>query len=431
MDKFNTFLKMFYAPLAGMRDARERLSIFGASLVALVAAIIYELFTQAPYIHGLLQFTSTQSAFAVFTVALGATHRLLFVGLVFVPVLIFAANLFERRGSLRVVVGQEYASLASVVLMAWAAASVVALPVLALLRASGVEQAVIAQNLEQIALWRDQIPGIENFATPQYVAQSLASQLRLIFFAIWAAFATREVFRLPVLKTITVVALGSILMFPLTAVLYPIFRFVIGSPLLLIFLFIFLRGYFTELTRAQRARADFRQNLESATLNPADASAHYNLGLIHLERKELTEARERFTRAVEIDPEETDSHFRLGHISRLEGKYPEAIEHFGQVVTQDQTHAQHEIWREIGATYLAAAQHEDATDALERFLDHRSTDPEGLYLQGRALAALDRPSEAREFMQRCVEAVRSAPAYKYRMEKRWMTEAQAFLRSQA
>ncbi len=31
-------------------------------------------------------------------------------------------------------------------------------------------------------------------------------------------------------------------------------------------------------------------------------------------------------------------------------------------------------------------------------------------------------------MQRCVEAVRTAPAYKYRAEKRWLNEAQQFLR---
>ena len=41
------------------------------------------------------------------------------------------------------------------------------------------------------------------------------------------------------------------------------------------------------VTRNQRARESFKQNLEAATLNPADASAHYNLGLIHQQRSEL------------------------------------------------------------------------------------------------------------------------------------------------
>jgi tetratricopeptide (TPR) repeat protein len=185
-----------------------------------------------------------------------------------------------------------------------------------------------------------------------------------------------------------------------------------------------------EAQRTQRARASFRQNLEAATLNPADASAHYNLGLLHQQRKEYGEARTRFLRAVEIDPEETDAHYQLGRIARAEGRLPEAVEHFGQVVSRDDSHAQHEVWREVGATYLAAGQFADAQDALERFLDRRQVDPEGLYLMGRAAAGLGDLRSARQWMQQCVEAVRTAPAYKYRADKRWLNEAQQFLRTQ-
>ena len=48
---------------------------------------------------------------------------------------------------------------------------------------------------------------------------------------------------------------------------------------------------------------------------------------------------------------------------------------------------------------------------------------------GRAYYGQGRLREAKEWMQRCVEAVRTAPAYKYRTEKRWLNEAQQFLRS--
>src|SRR5918999_62621 len=164
----------------------------------------------------------------------------------------------------------------------------------------------------------------------------------------------------------------------------------LASPFLLVLAFLLVRGYLTDAMRTQRARASFRQNLEAATLNPADASAHYNLGLIHLDR-----------------------------ISRSEGKLSEAIEHFGRVVERAPDHAQHEVWREIGATYLAAGQFADAHDALEKFLDRRPSDPEGLYLQGRALAGMGRRREAADLMLACIEAVRTAPAYKYRTEKRW------------
>jgi tetratricopeptide (TPR) repeat protein len=205
----------------------------------------------------------------------------------------------------------------------------------------------------------------------------------------------------------------------------------LASPFLLLLAFLLLRGYFTDAMRTQRARASFRQNLEAATLNPADASAHYNLGLIHLDRKELAEARARFRRAVEIDDEETDAHYQLGRISRTEGKLAEAIEHFGRVVARAPDHSQHEVWREIGATYLEAGQFPDAHDALEKFLGRRQSDPEGLYLQGRAMAGMGRRREAADLMRACIEAVRTAPAYKYRTEKRWLNEAQQFLRTHA
>ena len=55
-------------------------------------------------------------------------------------------------------------------------------------------------------------------------------------------------------------------------------------------------------------------------------------------------------------------------------------------------------------------------------------DPEGLYLIGRAYAGLGDQQEATSSMQACIDAVKTAPAYKYRTEKRWLNEAQQFLK---
>jgi tetratricopeptide (TPR) repeat protein len=194
-------------------------------------------------------------------------------------------------------------------------------------------------------------------------------------------------------------------------------------------IFLLLRGYVSEITRTQRARESFRQNLEAATLNPADASAHYNLGLIHQQRGELDAARERFERAVQIDEEEIDAHYQLGRIARQQKRLTDAIRHFEQVVSRDPSHAQNEIWREVGATYIAAGQFEDARNALERFIERRPSDPEALYLMGRAHAGLGHRREAASSMQACIEAVKTAPAYKYRAEKHWLNEAQQFIKS--
>jgi molybdopterin synthase catalytic subunit len=49
---------------------------------------------------------------------------------------------------------------------------------------------------------------------------------------------------------------------------------------------------------------------------------------------------------------------------------------------------------------------------------------------GRAHAGLGHRREAADAMRACIDAVKTAPAYKYRTEKRWLNEAQQFLRSQ-
>src|SRR5437016_11842234 len=172
-------------------------------------------------------------------------------------------------------------------------------------------------------------------------------------------------------------------------------------------LFFLLRGYFSGIVTTQRARAAFKQNLEAATINPRDSSAHYNLGLIHQQRGELDQARERFQRAIEIDGEELDAHYQLGRIARAQNRLAEAIGHFEQVVQSDQSHAQHEIWREIGATYIAAGQYSDARDALERFLDRRLNDPQALYLIGPTPAVPGNQREAASPITTSIDAVQT------------------------
>jgi tetratricopeptide (TPR) repeat protein len=365
---------------------------------------------------------------------------LLAVGLFFVPIVIFVANLFERRASFRVVVQQEYAALASTMFYGWAAASIASLPLAALSRASGIEARTSLEAAERLRRMTQDARAAGEQADPRQVNEVLALSLPFLLalllspslvFTVWATVAVREVFRFSWVRAAAVVALSAALMLPAMFVIAFLFSTIFGSPFLLLLMFFLLRGHFGEVMRAQRARASFKQNLEASTLNPADASAHYNLGLIHLSRKELDPARERFQRAAEIDADEVDSHYQLGRIARMQNRYGDAIAHFSEVVTRDPAHAQHEIWREIGATYLAAGQHGDALDALERFLERRQSDAEGLYLKGRALAGVGRAREAVEAMRACVEAVKTSPAYKYRTDKRWLNEAQQFLRTQA
>jgi len=432
-DWLRPLLLMFYAPARGMAEARDRAPLGQAALLALLLQVAHTVYSQWRELAALAQ---RFGAWAAVSVLFTSSGYLLLVALVFVPVAIFFANLFERRAGFGLLLRQEYGATASTIFYAFAAACLLALPLAYAAKATGLESFVYDSTP---ALWEaskhawtqrpsDEEVRLASDALPRLLLWQLIQPVTL--FSLWAVAAVRAVFRLDWWRSLLVVVLSGVLTFFAQPLLF-IFSTLLASPFLALLVFFLLRGYFGEVMRGQRARASFRQNLEAATLNPADASAHYNLGLLHMQRREYEEARARFLRAVEIDPEETDAHYQLGRIARAQARLPEAIQHFGEVVARDDSHAQYEIWREVGATYLAAGQFADARDALRRFLDRRASDPEALYLMGRTSFGLGNLREAREWMTACVEAVRTAPAYKYRADKRWLNEAQQFLRTQA
>ena len=423
---------IFYAPLRGIREVRDRGGLLPAFICAYLSQLLY-LFA--------IQWLSGDRAFLTHpSVILGnlfhAATALLPFAIVLVPLIALVANLFDRRGSFGLVLQQEYASLASVIFYVLIAANLMAILIATFFHFSGVQAAYVAssmQSAEQIksmfnlpAEVRAQLD--QELRNPAFIAGSLFRTVKIALFTIGALETIRKVFRLSILRSLAVLGLTYAAAFALSPVWTLLFTTVVGSPFLLLMMFFLLRGYFGSVVSTQRARGAFKQNLEAATINPRDSSAHYNLGLIHQTRSELDQARERFQRAIDIDPDETDAHYQLGRIARSQNRFAEAIGHFEQVVQRDQYHSQNEIWREIGATYIAAGQFADARDALQKFLERRENDPQGLYLMGRAHAGLGDQQEAASSMQACINAVKTAPAYKYRAEKRWLHEAQQFLK---
>jgi tetratricopeptide (TPR) repeat protein len=423
---------IFYAPARGLREVRDRAPLAPAALVALISHAVFFFCVTLLFLRYL---SNPRSPATIFAVILESASSLVILALVFCPLALFLSNLFERRASFRLRLQQDYAPLASTMFYCLTASSLIATILTLAATISGVQPTMANRILDGMLSQRDQLPPEilplieQGIVRPGMVATMLSVMVLLFIFGIWAMVGVRVVFRLSWLQSAIVVFISSTLLIPAYR-LIPIVGMLLASPFLLVMVFLLLRGYFTEITRNQRARETFKQNLEAATLNPADASAHYNLGLIHQQRGELDAARERFERAIQIDEDEVDAHYQLGRIARTQKRFADAIKNFEQVVARDASHSQHEIWREVGATYLAAGQFDDARDALERFLEHRPSDPEALYLMGRAHAGLGHRREAASLMQACIEAVKTAPAYKYRADKRWLNEAQQYLRTQ-
>lgn len=232
-------------------------------------------------------------------------------------------------------------------------------------------------------------------------------------------------------QSVAVVALSWLSPFA-AAFLWGPLHFLLGwiaSPFFLFYAWYFLGGEIGSLGDGLRTWQNFRRNLEAATVNPHDAEAQYQLGLIAQERRQYSEAIERFSKAVTIQPAETDAHFQLGRIAREQGRLNDALGHFQTVLDLDEKHRQSEILRELGALYREAGQFEHAANELAVYVERRPYDAEGLYHYGRALEGLGRNAEAVEIYRRCEEAVSTAPRYVRRLVARWGRLAQKALRN--
>jgi len=307
------------------------------------------------------------------------------MAVLYIPCLILLAVMTGSVGSFSVVIRRDYGPLLTCALMAWAAAH---LPfALAGLAFHGARTALI--------FW----------------------MLSAIYFGLLMALALRMLFAIDLKKGLLLAGLGA-LSFSVQARLFGVVSPYMFSPFLLYYAFNMFRGDLGDIGFSWRQRQGFRRSMEAATINPRDASAHYQLGLVFQYRRQYAEAIARFEQAVKVDHEETDAHFQLGKIALEQGRLQDAINHFGVVLSQDDKHARSEVWREVGATYLAASMFAEAKDALATFIERRCYDPEGLFYYGKALERLGDREGAREAFLRCVEAVKTMPHYRHG-DRKW------------
>jgi tetratricopeptide (TPR) repeat protein len=202
----------------------------------------------------------------------------------------------------------------------------------------------------------------------------------------------------------------------------------LASPMVLYFGYLLFAQDLRLLSGGLSSRQSLRRHLEASTLNPRDGDAHYQLGLIYQQRRNYTEAIPRFERAIEIDPSDPDPHYQLGRVFLEQKRFEDARRCFAAAAALNDKHSSSDVWRDLGAADLELGNTQQALAELEKYVDRRNYDPEGLYLLGRAFKTLGRNPEARSAFERCVEAVQTLPSQRRRQTAKWKGLAQSELR---
>ncbi|MET0753023.1 MAG: tetratricopeptide repeat protein [Pyrinomonadaceae bacterium] len=329
----------------------------------------------------------------------GFFQPILALSIFYVPAAILLMCIFGGIGNFGVIFRRDYGTLATCALMAWTAAH-------------------LPFAVAGILLYST------NVSPEIYLAMWMASS---VLFGVFMIFALRVVLGVNYVAAVLTVCVAW-LAFSLG--MY-IFRYIspwMFSPFLLFYAFIYLGGYLGGEVRGFsnnfRQKQNFKRFLHNATVNPNDADAHVQLALIYLQRRQDEKALEHLGKAIEIDKEEIDANYELGKIARKKGNLPEAIQHFSIVVEQNDKYALSEIWREIGASYLQTNMLKEAREALEKFVERRLVDAEGLYYLGKVLKAQGEPEKAREIFTQAVESAQTSPDFRRREVKHWSKLAQ-------
>ncbi|MCI0435120.1 MAG: tetratricopeptide repeat protein [Gemmatimonadetes bacterium] len=165
------------------------------------------------------------------------------------------------------------------------------------------------------------------------------------------------------------------------------------------------------------ARKSVRDRVEGwqhlVRLNPADASAHANLGAFHQSQRNLDSAAYHYRQAVAAEPDYAAAHYNLGIVLEARGEQDAAERHYREALRTRPDHAA--THNNLGNVLLAQGKLDEAAQHFERALALAPDQPEPHANHGRLLWQQGRTAEAMQSFRRAVDVQPDAPAARFNL----------------
>src|SRR5690349_14176161 len=246
IDWLRLLLMIFYAPVRGMREVRDRSSLAPNALLAVLSQLGFNILCRR---YGAVPMVPPRGG--LLSVITEPAMPAILIAVVLVPILTLVTNMFERRGSFRVVITQEFAPVAGSLLYVLTAANAFGILIAAFLHYTGIQAQYIANMIQQADQVRAMFPAGPEFdqsaellKNPGIVADQLFRTPRLLVFFIGMVLAVKDAFRMSLTRSLAVTVLSSFAFMFVGPIVEQLLSSVMGSPFLLFFAFMLLRGYF-------------------------------------------------------------------------------------------------------------------------------------------------------------------------------------------
>ena len=186
-----------------------------------------------------------------------------------------------------------------------------------------------------------------------------------------------------------------------------------------------LRGFFQGFGRRSRI-----QKVETNILDNPSPANYEELGELYRDQKQYEKAREAFTNAIAARSDSIYTFYSRALCSLGLNDLAGAIPDFERVVTADR---KFDYYRAAGLLADAYARTGELERANPLFAEvtQISTTPETLYNYASFLKTVNRPDEAREWVQKLQAKKRTLPRYMQRRERPWFRKGKALLKELA
>jgi tetratricopeptide (TPR) repeat protein len=249
--------------------------------------------------------------------------------------------------------------------------------------------------------------------------------VRSILVIVYTFWAIRQLNHLSLAQTVAVCVLSCFTL----PVYYLLVSYFYTLPLfVMIALFYMAYQWFRDYLSRRSNEREFQQHLKTLMLNPRDADAHYQLGLIHYKRRNLDAARRYFESALKIDSQDPDYHYYSGRVQEAAGAWTKALENYEETYRLNPEYGLGDICREVGKAYLNTGSTEKGMEFLGFFLKKRDSDPEGQYWMAVAYRKNGDIERMKSQANRILEQARTHPRFFRKENREWLFRSRNLIR---
>ena len=171
-----------------------------------------------------------------------------------------------------------------------------------------------------------------------------------------------------------------------------------------------------------------QRHLSRLSSNPENTDSCFRIGKILLKRKNPDEASGYFENALRADPENPDYGYHLGQAFQMKGDWEKALQFYEGVYRVDAEYGSGGIVRDLGKTYVHLDRISRGRELLDSFLKKHDTDPEARYWMAVALQKSGQTARMVGELKLIMDQVRAHPRSFYRQNRQWVHRTRDMLR---